>query len=256
MRRGGVRRETMRVARKTAEAAASAGSRLRMRILLVEDHTHIAVNVYDYLAARGHHVDAASDGASGLHLALTQPFDGILLDLALPRLGGLTVCRKLREARVDTPILILTARDTVDDKLQGFELGADDYLVKPFSLQEVEARLLALHKRRSGYFADRVLQLDGLELDLRAFTVRCNGVPLKLARKCIQLLEFFMKHPDCLHSRAELEIAIWGEPQDTSETLRTHMHVLRRAIVRAGCSDPFENVHGAGYRLLKKTVSA
>lgn len=198
----------------------------------------------------------ASDGASGLHLALTQPFDGILLDLALPRLGGLAVCRKLREAHIDTPILILTARDTIEDKLQGFELGADDYLVKPFSLQEVEARLLALHKRRSGYFADQVLKLEGLELDLRAFTVRCNGAPLKLARKCIQLLEFFMKQPDCLHSRAELEIAIWGEPLDTSETLRTHMHVLRRAIVQAGCADPFENVHGAGYRLLTKTARA
>lgn len=119
-----------------------------MRVLIIEDDPAIAANPYDFLEARGHSVDAAADGVTGLHLAVTQRFDGILLDLGLPGMGGMALCRKLRdEAHVDTPVLMLTARDTLKDKLKGFTHGANDYLVKPFALKEVEARLLALHKR-------------------------------------------------------------------------------------------------------------
>lgn len=119
-----------------------------MRILIIEDDSTIATNLYDYLEVHGHSVDAAGDGIPGLHLAVTQKFDGILLDLNLPGMDGMTLCRKLRkEADNDTPVLMLAAKDTLDDKLKGFDCGPDDYLVKTFALKEVEARLVAMNKR-------------------------------------------------------------------------------------------------------------
>ena len=127
-----------------------------MHVLIIEDDPAIAVNLHDFLEGRGHVVDAASDGVTGLHLAVTGGFDAIVLDLGLPGMDGYTLCRKLRDdARNDTPVLMLTARDTLEDKLKGFARGTDDYLVKPFALKEMEARLAALHKRRGGRVAGR-----------------------------------------------------------------------------------------------------
>src|ERR1051325_6142977 len=147
-----------------------------MRILIIEDDRAIATNVYDFLAARGHAVDAAADGVTGLHLAVTQPFDAIVLDIGLPGMDGMRLCQKLRaEAHVDTPVLMLTARDTPQDKLKGFEHGAYDYLVKPFALKELEARLTALHKRSSGRVTDKVLAAGDLTLDPRSLVVRIGG---------------------------------------------------------------------------------
>ncbi len=130
-----------------------------MRILVIEDEAAIAANVCDFLESRGHVVDAAADGVTGLHLAVTQDFDAVVLDVNLPRIDGLALCRRLREdAGRDTPVLMLTARDTLEDKLEGFEAGADDYLAKPFELRELEARLAALHKRSAGRGAARELR--------------------------------------------------------------------------------------------------
>lgn len=221
-----------------------------MRVLIIEDDPAIAANLYDFLEARGHAVDAAADGITGLHLAVTQPFDVILLDLGLPGMDGTALCRRLRdEAHIDTPILMLTARDTLEDKLRGFELGADDYLVKPFALKEVEARLTALHRRHTGRTVSRTLTVGDLSLDPRTLSIRFAGAEVKLPPKCIRLLELLMSEPGRVFSRRELETEIWGEPQETSDTLRSHMHVLRRELVRAGGRDPIETVHGIGYRL-------
>jgi DNA-binding response OmpR family regulator len=223
-----------------------------MRILIIEDDRSIATNVYDFLSANGHVVDAAADGVTGLHLAVTQPFDAIVLDIGLPGMDGMRVCRKLRaEAHVDTPVLMLTARDTLQDKLSGFEHGADDYLVKPFALKELEARLLALHKRSSGRITEKVLAAGDLTLDPRSLVVRVKGADVKLPPKCIRLLELMIAQPGRVFSRAELERAVWGDAQETSDTLRSHMHILRRALVEAGGYDPVETVHGLGYRLLE-----
>lgn len=220
-----------------------------MRVLIIEDDPAIATNLYDFLEARGHSVDAAADGLTGLHLAVTQPFDGILLDLGLPGMDGLALCRKLREeARLDTPILMLTARDTLDDKLKGFEHGADDYLVKPFALREVEARLLALHKRRTGKLVSRTLQVGKLTFDPKTLSIRFAGADVKLPPKCIRLLELLMSEPGRVFSRRELETEVWGDVQETSDTLRSHMHILRRSLLEAGGEDPIETVHGIGYR--------
>ena len=222
-----------------------------MRVLIIEDDPAIAANLYDFLEAGGHAVDAAADGVTGLHLAVTGGFDVIVLDLALPGMSGTTLCRKLREeARNDTPVLMLTARDTLEDKLEGFSSGADDYLVKPFALKEVEARLAALHKRRSGQAARRALASGDLSLDPQTLVIRFAGNDVKLPPKCIRLLEALMAQPSRVYSRKELETAVWGEPQGTSDTLRSHMHVLRRELTRAGGYDPIENVHGLGYRLV------
>jgi DNA-binding response OmpR family regulator len=221
-----------------------------MRILIIEDDPDIASNLYDFLESRGHAVDAAPDGVSGLHLASSGQFDCIVLDLGLPRMDGNALCRRLREdAHIDTPVLMITARDTLDDKLKGFEHGADDYLVKPFALKEVEARLVALHRRHTGKSTQRTLTVGALTLDPRALRVNYHGREVKVPPKCLRLLEVIMAQPDKLHTRDELECAAWGERQQTSDTLRTHMHLLRRALARAGGADPVETVHGVGYRL-------
>jgi len=221
-----------------------------VRVLIIEDDPAIAANLYDFLEARGHAVDAAGDGVTGLHLAVTGRFDAIVLDVGLPGIDGMTLCRKLREdAHNDTPVLVLTARDTLQDKLEGFARGADDYLVKPFALKEVEARLTALHKRRAGRVADRELTVGELVFDPKRVTVRIRGREVRLPPKCMRLLETLMSQPDRVFSRKELETAVWGEEQDTSDTLRSHMHVLRRELQRAGGYDPIKTIHGIGYRI-------
>jgi DNA-binding response OmpR family regulator len=223
-----------------------------MHILIIEDDPVIASNLYDYLHGQGHAVDAAADGITGLHLAVSQDWDAIVLDLALPGMTGLDLCRKLREqALQDTPVLIVTARDTLDDKLEGFSQGADDYLVKPFSLQEVEARLLALVRRYQGRTVDILLRVGDLVFDPRTLTVERGGEPVKLSPKCLRLLELMMRSPNKVFSREELETAIWGEVQPDSDSLRTHMYALRRALTERGGNDPIENLHGLGYKLVK-----
>lgn len=222
-----------------------------MRVLIIEDDRSIATNLYDFLSSSGHTVDAAGDGVTGLHLAVTEPFDAIVLDLGLPGMDGLKLCQKLRtEAQVETPVLMLTARDTLQDKLKGFEHGADDYLVKPFALKELEARLTALHKRSSRRVTTKTLVAGDLTLDPRRFEIRFAGADVKLPPKCIRLLELLMSEPGRVFSRAELEHAVWGDAQETSDTLRSHMHLLRRALVEAGHYDPIDTVHGLGYRLV------
>jgi DNA-binding response OmpR family regulator len=221
-----------------------------VRVLIIEDDPTIAANLYDFLETRGHAVDAAADGVTGLHLAVSHPFDAIVLDLGLPGVDGVTLCRKLREeAHIETPVLMLTARDALEDKLAGFAHGADDYLVKPFALREVEARLLALHKRHTGRTTTRTLQAGDLTLDPRTLAIHFAGAEVRLPRKCIRLLESLMTRAGTVVSRAELEDAVWGEAQETSDTLRSHMHVLRRALRAAGGYDPIETIHAIGYRL-------
>ncbi|MEO8991524.1 MAG: response regulator transcription factor [Nitrosospira sp.] len=224
-----------------------------MHILIIEDDPAIATNLYDFLEARGHSVDAAADGITGLHLAVTQKFDGILLDIGLPAMDGITLCRKLRqEADLDTPVLMLTARDTLEDKLKGFDHGADDYMIKPFALKEVEARLVAMHKRHGGKVTSRMLETGDLSFDPKTLSVLFAGTAVKLPPKCIRLLALMMSEPGRVFSRRELESEVWGDAQGTSDTLRSHMHELRRALNRAGGYDPIETIHGLGYRLISR----
>ena len=222
-----------------------------MRILIIEDDADIAANLHDYLESAGYEVDAASDGMTGLHLAVTQAWDAILLDVSLPGMDGLTLCRKLREeAHCDTPVLMLTARDTLDNKLRGFGCGADDYLVKPFSLKEVGARLVALIKRYKGQVTPTVLHCADIRLDPTTLQVERAGRPVKLPPKCLHLLHILMQAPNRVFRRAELETAIWGEQLSDSDTLRTHIYTLRRALAAHGEDELIETVHGFGYRIV------
>lgn len=221
-----------------------------MRILIIEDDPAIAANLYDYLEAAGYVPEHTADGVTGLHRAVSAQWSAILLDVSLPGMDGFTVCRKLREeARRDTPVLMLTAKDTLDDKLAGFGHGADDYLVKPFSLKEVGARLAALIKRHQGQVVPGALRCGDITLDPRTLEVERAGRPVRLPRKCLHLLQLLMAAPGQVLRRAELESAVWGEPLPDSDTLRSHMHTLRRALGADGGANPIETVHGIGYRI-------
>ncbi len=221
-----------------------------MRVLIIEDNPDIAANLGDYLEDHGHTVDFAGDGVTGLHLAVVNEFDAIVLDLALPGMDGLEVCRKLRaEAGKDTPVLMLTARDRLEDKLAGFDTGADDYLVKPFELQEVEARLKVLtsrgrrRKRRELKVGDLVYNLDTLSVRRGDIEIYLNPIGLKL-------LQSLMQASPNVVSRAELELEVWGEEMPDSDSLRVHIHSLRSSIDKPFGSNMIQTRHGIGYRLV------
>ncbi|MEM9301555.1 MAG: response regulator transcription factor [Pseudomonadota bacterium] len=221
-----------------------------MKVLVIEDNPDIAANIGDFLEDHGHVVDFAGDGVTGLHLAVVNDFDVIVLDLMLPGMDGLDVCRKLREdARKNTPVLMLTARDTLENKLQGFETGADDYMVKPFELQELEARLQVL-ARRGKAVQPRVLKVADLEYNLDTLEVRRADTEIQLNPTGLKLLRRLMEASPSVVSREELELRVWGEELPDSDSLRVHIHSLRNAIDK-----PFENPliqtrHGIGYRLV------
>jgi DNA-binding response OmpR family regulator len=221
-----------------------------MRVLIIEDNPDIAANLGDYLEDHGHTVDFAGDGVTGLHLAVVNDFDAIVLDLALPGMDGLDVCRKLRsEAVKDTPVLMLTARDRLEDKLAGFETGADDYLVKPFELQEVEARLKVLAsrgRRRSR----RELKVGDLAYNLDTLSVKRGDTEIYLNPIGLKLLHCLMEASPNVVSRADLELEVWGEEMPDSDSLRVHIHSLRSAIDKPFGSNMIQTRHGIGYRLV------
>jgi len=220
-----------------------------MHVLVIEDHADLAENIGDFLEESGHTVDFAADGLGGLHLALTESYDVLILDLTLPGMDGLTVCRRLREeGEVDTPILMLTARDTLSDKLEGFDAGADDYLVKPFALPELEARLLALGRR--GRRQRKVVRFADLELDVGAMVARRQGSRLSLNRAGLEILRRLIEAAPDVVSRAELSRLLWGDDPPESDALRTHVYSLRQAVDRPFEQPLIETVHGVGYRLL------
>ncbi|MBU6484910.1 MAG: response regulator transcription factor [Betaproteobacteria bacterium] len=228
-----------------------------MKVLIVEDDTVIATNLYDYLGSRGYEVDVAYDGVTGLHLAVVQHWDAILLDVSLPGIDGLTLCRRLRDdARRDTPILMLTAKDALDDKLRGFAQGADDYLVKPFSLKEVDARLSAMIRRYRGQVAEATLCCADVRFDLTTLRVERASRPVSLPPKCLYLLRILMQSPNRVVGRRELEAELWGDELPDSDSLRTHVYILRRALTAGGEEDLIETVHGIGYRLVVGGASA
>lgn len=220
-----------------------------MRILVIEDNRDIAANLGDYLEDHGHTVDFAADGVTGLHLAVVNDFDAIVLDLNLPGMDGLEVCRKLREeARKQTPVLMLTARDTLDQKLEGFESGADDYLIKPFALQEVEARLNVL-SRRGKASKPRVLEVADLEYNLDTLEVRREGKLLQLNPTALKILQSLMEASPSVVTRQELETRVWGEELPDSDSLRVHIHGLRAAVDKPFPTPLIQTRHGIGYRI-------
>ena len=219
-------------------------------ILLIEDHHDIAAMVCEHLEFSGHEVDYAADGVTGLHLAVTGEFDAIILDLMLPGMDGLEICRKYRnEAGGSKPILMLTARDTLEDKVAGLDAGADDYLVKPFEMEELDARLRALLRRAGGDIAPSRLKVADLEFDTGTLLVRRGGKTITLTPIGMKLLVALMKASPRVVSRRELEREVWGDILPDSDALRSHLYNLRKAIDKPFDAPMLHNVQGMGYRL-------
>lgn len=221
------------------------------RILLVEDHLDIAEMVCEYFEGRGHELDHAGDGLTGLHLAVTNTYDVIILDLALPGLDGMEICRKLREeARNATPVLMLTARDTVREKISGLAVGADDYLVKPFDIRELEARVLALVRRHRGEIYTERLKVGDLVFDIATLSVERAGLSLEITPIGLKILRLLMRNSPRLVLRSDIEHEVWGDDPPDSDTLRSHIYTLRKAIDKPFTDPMILTVQSIGYRLV------
>ncbi len=221
-----------------------------MKILVVEDDQRIAKAIAEALTDQRYVVEIATDGELGLAFAETYSFDLIILDLMLPKIEGLSLCRKLRYLGLTTPILMLTARDTSEDKVLGLDVGADDYVVKPFDLPELLARIRAL-LRRGTVAHSSVLGWERLTLNPDDCEVIYNGSFLTLTPKEYGLLELFMRHGSQVLSRSTILERVWAyEDMPAEETVKVHLRSLRQKLKAAGAPDRFiENVYGLGYRL-------
>lgn len=221
----------------------------RLHLLLIEDNLPLASSIVDMLQAHGHQVEFAADGRSGLQRALASPPDVLLLDLGLPGLEGNEVCRRLRaQADRHVPVLMLTARDAIDDKLQGFDSGADDYLVKPFDDAELLARCLAL-ARRHRLGQPNLLRIGALSIDRRSGTAWRDEVELSLQVLPQRILLVLAEAWPRTVTRSELVQRLWGDEAPPSDPLRSHLYLLRQALDRPFHGDMLRTVHGVGFRL-------
>lgn len=224
---------------------------MQATVLLVEDHKALAETVTLFLENAGYEVDYAADGLSALHLATVNHYDAIILDIMLPGIDGFEICRKLRsEVYLDTPLLMLTARDTLEDKLKGFGEGADDYLVKPFDLPELDARLQALIRRQRGEMDGQVQVIGNLSLDPKTMTVLRDGQPIRLKPTGYRILRVLMRESPKLVTREALEHELWGDTIPDSDTLRSHLYQLRKAIDKPFAQPMIHTMPGMGVKLL------
>ncbi len=230
-------------------SAATAG----LSVLVIEDQHDIAANIWDFLERRGHAVDHAADGETGLSFAMRGRADVIVLDLGLPRLDGLELCRQLRAAGRGVPVLMLTARDTLEDKLRGFAEGADDYMVKPFAMKELEVRIRNLH-RRGKPLPDAPLRVGDLHYDPGSMLVTRAGKSTSLTRAQSIILVALMRNAPAVATHDTLIRAIWGHTGSELSALHTHVYGLRNLIDRGFESPLIQTVHGVGYRLAVATT--
>lgn len=219
-----------------------------LKVLIVEDERDIAANIWDYLEGRGYVVDHVVDGEQGLARAVAGGFDVIVLDLGLPRLDGLELCRRLRSAGNDVPVLMLTARDTLEDCLSGFEHGADDYLVKPFAMRELETRIRALHRRGSPS-DDIPLTSGDLSYSPKSMLATRAGRSIALTVAQGRILSELMRGSPNVIRREKLLSVVWGEDGGTYAALHTHVCALRALIDRPFDKSLLQTVHGIGYRI-------
>lgn len=221
-----------------------------MRLLVIEDNRQLVTNLFEYFEARGHVLDVAPDGITGLHLATTQNYDALILDWMLPRMEGPDVLRRLRlEHGSEVPVIMLTARDELPDKIAGFRAGADDYLTKPFALPELEVRLEALHVRAQGRNPRKVLEVDDLMLDLATLEAQRAGQALHLYPACRKLLEVLMRASPAAVTRQQLEFALWGDELPDGDLLRSHIYELRRSVDGPFPRKLIHTLPRVGYRL-------
>ncbi len=220
-----------------------------LHLLVIEDNPALGESIRALLGARGHRVDLAADGRAGLQMALAEPPDVLVLDLTLPGMDGLRICQRLRE-RCDrhVPVLMLTARDTLTDKLKGFEAGADDYLVKPFANEELLARCLALsHRHRAGM--SHIVRIGSLEIDRRTGGVQRAGQVLELRQTAHRILLILADAWPRAVTRSELIRRLWGDDPPESDPLRTHLYLLRQALDKPFDRPMLVTIHDVGFRL-------
>jgi DNA-binding response OmpR family regulator len=220
-----------------------------MRLLLVEDDPRMAATAAQYLRNAGFAVDVAPDGATALREANINPYDAVVLDLGLPDVDGLEVCRRLRARAAPLRILMATARDAVEDRIAGLDTGADDYIVKPYALGELVARLRALMRRPAESLPD-VLRVGDLALDTAARTAARGARPITLTTKEFAVLEVLMRHPGAVLTREHISEHAWDQNYDPlSNVIDVYIGRLRRKIDATGDPPMLETVRGAGYRL-------
>ena len=220
------------------------------KILLVEDNFDVAQNICTYLEASGNRVEWAPDGLLGLESATREAHDLIILDIALPRFSGIDLCERLRALGLSkVPILMLTASSRLEDKLAAFRAGADDYVVKPFALEELESRIHALMRRSNAASHTSVLRVGDLEYDTATQSIRRAGRFLQVSTKDRQILELLMRNSHRVVSRREIEQTVWGDDPPESDTLRIHIHSLREVIDKPFDLPLIVTVRGSGYRI-------
>jgi DNA-binding response OmpR family regulator len=220
-----------------------------MYALVIEDNPDLVANLYDFLEPKGYVLDAAYDARTGYQYAQDKEYDVIVLDLTLPGMDGLELCRRLRDSGNTTPVLILTARDTLAAKLEGFAAGSDDYLVKPFALQELDARIRALVRRARCEQGRERLQVADLVFDPDTLRVERAGKAISLPPIPLKMLALLIRQSPRVVPKRELERRIWGNERPDSDALRTHLHVLRGAIDKPFKTQLLRTVHGMGYQL-------
>ncbi|HEY1604312.1 MAG TPA: response regulator transcription factor [Allosphingosinicella sp.] len=221
-----------------------------MQILLAEDDAETAEFVARGLSELGHNVLRAADGTDALHFATSEKCDVLILDRMLPRLDGVAVLRRIRAARIDTPVLLLTALGRIEDRVEGLDAGADDYLVKPFAFSELAARVNALARRKPLNEIPTAIEAGPLRMDLLARLVWRDGIPVPLQPREFRLLEELMRNGDRIVTRTMLIERVWGfhfEP--LTNIVETHMSRLRAKLNRGGAPDLIETVRGIGYRI-------
>ena len=220
---------------------------MSLQVLVVEDDLDLAATIVDYLALEDMQIEHALNGEAGLRFARARRYDVIVLDITMPRMNGLEVCQALRREGIDTPVIMLTARDTLDDKLAGFDAGTDDYAVKPLDLPELVARIRSLARRRSGQ--SRVLTVGDLVLDLDQREVTRGGQKLKVSPIGWRLLEALMRASPAVVSRRRLQEAVWGDEPPESNSLAVHLSRLRQDVDRDFAKHLIETVPGHGVAL-------
>ncbi|MAC48020.1 response regulator transcription factor [Oceanospirillum beijerinckii] len=221
-----------------------------MKLLLVEDHQDIAGIIFDFFELKGYVLDYACNGQQGFDLARDNHYDLIILDVMLPRMDGYTVCKKLREQGIDTPILMLTARDTREDTLAGFEQGADDYLVKPFDLEILEARIKALTRRRLGQTATKAIRFEQLTLDINTHSLNRGDCRLSLNPTQFTILKLLIMRAPEVVSKEEIVHTLWGEDEPEGNVLRSHIYQLRNQIDKPFSHHYLKTVPKVGYQLI------
>jgi DNA-binding response OmpR family regulator len=221
-----------------------------MYILYVEDDARVGRAVGRGLTDAGHRVDLADNGPEGLERASTGAYDLIVLDVLLPGMDGIAICREVRRQGVTTPVLMLTARDAIGDRVRGLDAGADDYLVKPFALAELLARIRALGRRGDGRLGGEVLTVGDLQLDLEQRQARRGDRSIELTAKEFQLLEYLMRHAGRLLTKDQILQHVWGyDAEVSSNVTEIYIHYLRDKIDRSFADPLIRTVRGAGYML-------